>query len=259
MRTELIKSTYLDFYKKKQPITLTKHFNSLKEMPFNDETFGYSASLASVFSSMIEGNIIDFDTYLKYSASGMNTKSKPFKEIEDLIKAYQFAHKSALNVTNFLKAHSLLSKTLITEVKYKGKIRDKAVYIFGAGIKIYTGASPDIVNDEMNKFFNDIDILLKREMSITEIFYFASMIHLILAKIHPFADGNGRSARLLEKWFLAQKLGVKAWFIQSERLYQTRIKSYYKNIDIGTDYTTNNYELSIPFLLMLPMALTMKK
>ena len=94
----------------------------------------------------------------------MNTKSKPFKEIEDLIKAYQFAHKSALNVTNFLKAHSLLSKTLITEVKYKGKIRDKAVYIFGAGIKIYTGASPDIVNDEMNKFFNDIDILLKREM-----------------------------------------------------------------------------------------------
>ena len=192
MRTELIKSTYLDFYKKKQPITLTKHFNSLKEMPFNDETFGYSASLASVFSSMIEGNIIDFD-------------------------------------------------------------------IFGAGIKIYTGASPDIVNDEMNKFFNDIDILLKREMSITEIFYFASMIHLILAKIHPFADGNGRSARLLEKWFLAQKLGVKAWFIQSERLYQTRIKSYYKNIDIGTDYTTNNYELSIPFLLMLPMALTMKK
>ena len=259
MRTILIKSTYLDFYKKKQPITLVKHFNNLKELTFNKETFGYSASMASVFSSMIEGNIIDFDTYLKYSASGMNTKSKSFKEIEDLIKAYEFANKSKLTISNFLKAHSILSKTLISEAKYCGKIRDKAVYIFGGGVKVYTGASPAIVQEETSKLFNDIEILLTREMSIAEIFYFASMIHLVLAKIHPFADGNGRSARLLEKWFLAQKLGVKAWFIQSERLYQTRIKSYYKNIDIGVDYTTNNYDLSIPFLLMLPMALTMKK
>jgi Fic family protein len=259
MRTVIINSSYLDLYKKKQPITLVKHFNKIKELPFNKETFGYSASMSSVFSSMIEGNTIDFDTYLKYSASGMNTKSKPFKEIEDLIKAYEFASNSHLNIDNFLQVHSILSNTLIPDEKYSGKIRDKEVYIFGGGIKVYTGAAPDIVNEEVNKLFADISILLTTEISITEIFYFASMIHLVFAHIHPFADGNGRSARLLEKWFLAQKLGNRAWFIQSERLYQERIKSYYENINIGSDYSTLNYDLSIHFLLMLPMALTKNK
>jgi len=259
MITKLVKSTYLDFYKKKQPITLVKHFNKIKEIPFNKETFGYSASMASVFSSLIEGNTIDFDTYLKYSTSGMNTKSKSFKEIEDLIRAYEYANKTELNINHFLKAHSILSKTLIAEARYSGKIRDKAVYIFGGGIKVYTGAAPSMVVEETNKLFSDIEILVKREMTISEVFYFASMIHLVFVKIHPFADGNGRSARLLEKWFLAKKLGNKAWFIQSERLYQTRLKSYYKSVDIGTDYTTNNFDLSIPFLLLLPMALTIKK
>jgi Fic family protein len=33
--------------------------------------------------------------------------------------------------------------------------------------------------------------------------------------MHPWRDGNGRSARLYEKWFLDQKLGDKAWFVQS--------------------------------------------
>ena len=83
----------------------------------------------------------------------------------------------------------------------------------------------------------------------------ASMIHVGFVKIHPFADGNGRSARLIEKWFLAEKLGHKAWFIQSERLYQKRLKAYYKNGDLGETYDKLNYDLCIPFLLMLPMTL----
>ena len=61
-----------------------------------------------------------------------------------------------------------------------------------------------------------------RHLTIEETFYFASMIHLMFVKIHPWNDGNGRSARLIEKWFLAQKLGEKAWYIQSE-------KNYYQN------------------------------
>ena len=258
MKTVIVKSSYLEFYKKKQPISLIKHFNKIKEISFNNTTFGYSTSMASVYSSMIEGNIIDFDTYLKYASSGMNTNSKSFKEIQDLINAYEYANRSKLNKPNFLKVHSILSKTLITDLKYCGKIRDKEVGVYGGGIKVYGGASAAIVNTETVKLFNDIEILLKREMSISEVFYFASMIHLVFVKIHPFADGNGRSARLLEKWFLSKKLGKNAWFIKSEKLYQTRLKSYYKNVDIGPEYSNNNYDLSIPFLLMLPMALTMK-
>jgi Fic family protein len=259
MRTELVKSTFLDNYKKRQPITISRHFNKIKEQTFNNDTFGYAASMASVYSSMIEGNFIDFDTYLKYSTTGMNTKSKSFREIDDLISAYEFARKSELNFSNFMKAQATLSNTIISDAKYRGKIRDREVFIFSSGVKIYTGAPTSIVVEETKKLFNDISILRKRELTTSEVFYFASMIHLVFVKIHPFADGNGRSARLLEKWFLVKKLGTKAWFVPSEKLYQTRLKSYYKNLNIGSNYLNLNYDGSFPFLLMLPMALTMKK
>lgn len=257
MKLEIIPIKYLEKYKKAQPITLQKHFNKVKKQPYYN-TYGYSFAISSVYSSMIEGNIIDVDTYLKYVESGMNQKNKSFREIQDLKKAYEFAKSRVLNYKNFLEVHSIITKTVIREKKYRGRIRDKDVYIFSKGQKIYTGASAKIVHEEIEKLFDDIAILRKRKLTITEVFYYASMIHLIIAKIHPFADGNGRTARLIEKWFLADSLGSKAWFIQTEKLYQNRIRSYYKNIHIGINYNKISFNASLAFLKMLPMALRIK-
>lgn len=254
---QLIKPTYLSVYKKKQPISLLKHFNKLKEQPSDKKPFGYWAAYSSVFSSMIEGNSIDFDTYLKFTASGMNVNSKPMREIENLKEAYEFASKHALNKKNIFEAHKILSKSII-DTEYQGIVRNKEVYIFGDGQLVYTGAKANTVEIEMEKFFSDIAILRKRDMGMAEVFYYASMIHLTLVKIHPFADGNGRISRLVEKWFLADKLGQNAWLIASEKLYRTRVKSYYKNVDIGKEYETINFDLCLPFLKMLPMALRIK-
>ena len=257
-RLQLIVPNYLDYYKKKQPLTLLKHYNKVKNIGANTENFNFYFSNAAVYSSMIEGNKIDFDSYLKYSYSGMNNKGKSFKEIEDLKQAYNFAKKHKLTQKNFLQSHQLSTQNILTEKKYQGALRDKEVYVFKAGIKIYTGISTSILKVEMNTFFNDIALLIKRDLSIAETFYYASMIHLVFVQIHPFADGNGRAARLLEKWFLVEKIGANAWFIQSERLYQKRIKSYYNNVNLGNNYTTIDYDLSIKFLLMLPMSLRLK-
>ncbi|MDR0772074.1 MAG: hypothetical protein LBF15_03350 [Candidatus Peribacteria bacterium] len=40
-------------------------------------------------------------------------KTKDVKEIEDLRKAYDFAKDNPLNEKNFLKAHEILSQTLL--------------------------------------------------------------------------------------------------------------------------------------------------
>jgi Fic family protein len=109
----------------------------------------------------------------------------------------------------------------------------------------------------MEKLFADLEILLNTELTISETFFFTSMLHLVFVKIHPWNDGNGRSARLFEKWFLAQKLGYKAWFIQSEKHYYTQHQTYYDNIRLlGLEYPDLDYSKVLPFLLMLPKSIT---
>ncbi len=60
------------------------------------------------------------------------------------------------------------------------------------------------------------------------------------------------SGRLLEKWFLVQKLGEKAWFISSEKNYYNHHQTYYKNLCVlGFEYPDLDYSKAMPFLLML--------
>jgi Fic family protein len=81
------------------------------------------------------------------------------------------------------------------------------------------------------------------------------MIHLVFLKIHPFDDGNGRTARLLEKWFLAEKLGSQAWFVQSEKYYYQQHRTYYNHIRrLGLEYPTLDYGQAMPFLQLLPQS-----
>ncbi len=76
-------------------------------------------------------------------------------------------------------------------------------------------------------------------------------LNLIFIIIHPFQDGNGRTARLLEKWFLIEKLGKKAVSIKLEKNYYQNLNDYYLNLrSLGLDYSELDYSKSLKFLLM---------
>jgi Fic family protein len=69
-------------------------------------------------------------------------------------------------------------------------------------------------------------------------------------------DGNGRVARLIEKWFLAEKLGEKFWKLPSEKNYLDNRQEYYDSIDMGVNFYELDYSRCQHFLYMLPEALT---
>jgi len=120
---------------------------------------------------------------------------------------------------------------------------------------VYMAIEPEFVESEMDLFFQGVEELLKDELSEVEAFYFASILHLRLAHIHPFMDGNGRAARLLEKWFLTSKLGQKFWKIPSEEYYKNHQAEYYETINLGVNFYELDYDRCLLFLEMLPNSL----
>lgn len=218
----------------------------------NSGGFEYLTKASAVYSSNIEGNSIDLNSYMNYELNKDKFKvGKEIEEIEDLIEAYEFAQNNKLNEKNLLNCHKIFSDTLLIRSK-RGKYRIEKVGVFGKSGLAYMAIEPEFVEKEMKMFFQDIDELISTNLNETEIFYFASLIHLRLAHIHPFRDGNGRAARLIEKWFVAEKLGRDFWKIPSEEYYKNNQAGYYETINLGVNFYELNYDKCLGFIQMLP-------
>ncbi len=250
---KILSAIKLNGYKKTLKIDLAKAITKLKpkKLPFKLDF--YLAS-ASTYSSNIEGNSTSLDSFLKYTSTKALRKTKEIKEIDDLLKAYSFAKKHSLTKKNFQQAYKMLSNEFLVPM-FRGKLRNGNIVVANSTGVLYVGIEPNLLKKEFDLLFKEIDFLLKSPLSIREAFYYASLIHLMFEKIHPFSDGNGRAGRLLEKWFLSAFIIEKAWMIESEKYYFENKAAYYRNLSIGFDYASCDIKKSLPFLLMLPKAI----
>lgn len=247
----ILKSNYLAEYKKKLK---TSPYYSLKKIKSDNlpvDYFKFYNSVSTVYSSKIEGENIDYDSYFKHKFLNIKFKANYTKKADDLYSAYEFISNANLNNNNLLEAHKILTNNLLPKSQ-RGVIRNNPMFVLNNNDKIeYVAAPPNVVKTDFNKLFKDIDALLITKLNYFEIFYFASLIHLVFVKIHPFQDGNGRVARLIEKWFLKEYLGEKAYSISLEKNYFKKLNDYYSNIKkLGLEYENLDYNKSLDFLLM---------
>lgn len=245
---------YLNTYKKSIGNKISK---LIKDFDFSENRgrFEYLTKSSAVYSSNIEGNSIDLNSYMNYEMNKDKFKAgKEIKEIEDLIEAYEFAQTNKLNEKNLLNCHKIFSDTLLIRSK-RGKYRIEQVGVFEKAGLAYMAVEPELVEKEMKLFFQDLNELISSDHNVIEVFYFASLIHLRFAHIHPFRDGNGRAARLIEKWFVAEKLGHDFWKMPSEEYYKNNQARYYETINLGVNFYELNYDKCIGFLEMLPNCL----
>ncbi len=242
--------TYLQSIGQKIPALIQNY-----DFSENKGGFDYLTKSSAVYSSNIEGNSIDLNSYMNYELNKDKFKvGKEIEEIEDLIEAYGYAQQNRLNEKNLLNCHKIFSETLLIKSK-RGKYRIEQIGVFGKSGLAYMAVEPEFVEKEMKSFFKDIEELISSELSESEVFYFASLIHLRLAHIHPFRDGNGRAARLIEKWFITEKLGHDFWKIPSEEYYKLNQAKYYETINLGVNFYELNYDKCIAFSEMLPNCL----
>jgi Fic family protein len=253
---KIIPEILLQQYINNFPLGLLEKFDALVDAEISTNTFSFYTSVASVFSSKIEGEEIELDSYIKHKKFGIEFLPDYAKKIDDLYNGYTYAKSNQLNKNSISEVHKLLVKHLVAK-NQQGKHRIHNMFITTDEGRIeYVAALPHAVDEEMIKLYDDIETLIEKKLSFEEVFYFASMIHLVFVKIHPWNDGNGRTGRLLEKWFLSEKLGAKSWFIQSEKNYYLNHQLYYTNLrKLGFEYDSLDYSKALPFLEMLPQSL----
>ncbi len=200
---------------------LEQNTSDQKKIPLD-----FRIKTSAVYSSNIEGNPIDVNSFLNSEVAKEAFKpQKEMDEVSDLVNSYQFAIVNDLSEANVLEAHRLLSSTLLIADK-RGHYRTDRMGIYSNTGLVYLAVEPQKVNSEMATFFADVQSLLETDLSLAEVFYHASLIHLKLAQIHPFMDGNGRTARLVEKWFLAKK----NWYKCLEGRIRTLLQASYGSV-----------------------------
>ena len=251
MTFEILNPLLLVEYKKivnQSPIYI---LTNLEKIDTPVDYFQFYNSVSSVYSSKIEGENIDFDSFYKHKFLNIQYQPDYTKKADDLYLAYEFIFKNKLNLENLQKAHSILSSNLLPK-NQQGFIRNNPMFVINNDDRIeYVATEPTKVKSELYKLFNDIKKLQTAKLDDFEIFYYAAYIQLVFVKIHPFQDGNGRAARLIEKWFLIEQINDKATAVQLEKNYFKNLERYYSNIKkLGIEYETLDYSKALDFLVM---------
>lgn len=242
-------------------VDIEAKFQALQQKELEPHSFTFYTSVSVMSSSKIEGEQLEVDSYVKHKMLNIDYLPELTQKPNDLYSAYLFAKDNLLNQSNFHKAHQLITTHLLP-LQQRGVLRKTEMLVMEhkTGKIQYEAAPLSLLKKEYIKFWREINALLKANLTINEVFYYAAFIHLAFVNIHPFADGNGRAARLLEKWFLSEKLGERAWYLQTENYYYKNVNSYYKNLTrLGLFYEGVDYEKSLPFLLMTPQSLIFEK
>lgn len=259
---ELCRNTLLPTYLKKYSRSFRqrlKHCGDAKKMTTAGMAdLAFLLDAAAVYSSNIEGNTLDLSSFLNSRMSPKRHRPKEAQEIEDLVSAYSFARKNDFDEKNVLHTHRILSREFVAPSR-QGQYRKEPVGVFSHDGLVYMAVEPYLVAGEMHDLFTIVTRLTHEKQAPAERLFWASWLHLMIALIHPFSDGNGRTARLSEKWFLASTLGEQCFALPTEKQYWLQRSEYYACLKLGVNYWEVDMKKAVPFFDLLPQALLQRE
>ncbi len=188
-------------------------------------------------SNAIEGNTIDMYQTKVLLEDGITIGGKTMKEHLEIInhaEAIKYIEeivekKISLNEYEIKNIHGLVTKGI--EDIDSGKYRDTQVQIVGAN---FIPIPPYLVKEKME------ELISWHKESEQHPIEKSSILHGEFVKIHPFKDGNGRTARLLLNFELMRNSYPPIIINKEER------ENYYRTLDTGS--VTGNWEEFINFI-----------
>ncbi|MFD2145565.1 hypothetical protein [Mucilaginibacter antarcticus] len=151
--------------------SISAKFADLKDSELSVDSFSFYTSVSAVFSSRIEGENIELDSFVKHKLMGVQFTPDHTQKIDDLYDAYQFARQSALNADTIKQAHILLTSHILQKHQ-QGVLRTGNMFVTTSNGKIeYVACAPGSLAAELDKLYNDIAALISTQLTIKEVFF----------------------------------------------------------------------------------------
>lgn len=202
-------------------------------------------------STEIEGNQLNMaQVEAVYAKKKIDAPDRDIYEVKNYLNALKYIEKvvaehKPITEKVILKIHKLVTdKTL--DPQFSGTYRPGPIYVvrrrWGMPQEIlYTGPDAEQVPKLMADF---VSWLQKSEIEEISPILVAGIAHLEIAAIHPFNDGNGRTARALATLILYQRGYDFRRLFALEDYYNTKRQDYYKAINVGENYDQRRTDIT---------------
>jgi len=195
--------------------------------------------ISAYSSTSIEGNPLPLTDvkrilknkpeYVRDSEKEVLNYNKALVELDELIKA----EKISLSINDLENIQKMVTVGLIEKNRW-GHIRQEPVFVNDPKKRqtIYWPPDEQDVAPMLKSLF---DFLQKNTQSIDPLIL-AGIFHRQFVIIHPFIDGNGRTARLATKVMLA-KMGLNTFNLFSfENYYNQNVTRYFQEVGLRGNY-----------------------
>ena len=151
-------------------------------------------------------------------------EQKDIQEVKNAYKAYEQIDKvNPYSVDDLKKIHGIMTYLIEEDA---GKFRNHGEAVYDGDVEIFMAPPHKLVPTLMDNLFN----WMNEVKDTTNPLIISSVFHYEFVFIHPFGDGNGRTARLWQTAILAH--WEKAFtYLPIESMIKKNQEEYYKVID----------------------------
>ncbi|KKP69808.1 hypothetical protein A2X44_05045 [candidate division CPR3 bacterium GWF2_35_18] len=210
-------------------------------LPYYERQFQKEAVVRAVHhSTHIEGNMLDIDDAKKIINGQKIESAGKERDLQDIINYrnvlnyIESIQSKSVDLNPVLQVHKIVGYGIIPDV-YCGKFRNKQVVIRNTKTQKISYVPPSYleVEDKVSELLSWLKS--QKEADIHPVIK-SGLFHCQFVKIHPFVDGNGRTARALTTLILyLDGYDIKKFFCLDE-YYDHDLKRYYQALQSVTEF-----------------------